>query len=119
MYRTCNQMKLQYMLGLMLKRSCGHDIVVAIYSEEDTSSLSGLSVVLAGISQCTEFTLFIPYVSLHVFSMCRGSLSQLRHLLLKFTDDVPPDVSEVDFFDIAPCLRQLNVYHSVDFGRLL
>ncbi|KAK0243631.1 hypothetical protein EDD85DRAFT_167229 [Armillaria nabsnona] len=119
MYRTRNQMKLQYMLGLMLERSRGHDIVVAIYSEEDISSLGGLAIVLAGISRCTELTLFIPYASLHAFSMCRGSLSQLRHLFLKFTDDVPPDVSEVDFFDIAPCLRRLNVYHSVDFGRLL
>ncbi|KAK0187505.1 hypothetical protein F5146DRAFT_1059003 [Armillaria mellea] len=94
MYRTCNQMKLQYMLGLMLERSQEHDIVLAIYSEEDISLLGGLAIILAGISRCTELTLFIPYVSLHAFSMCRGSLSRLRHLFLKFADDVLPDVSE-------------------------
>ncbi len=65
------------MLRLMLERSCGHDIVIAIYSEEDISSLGGLAIVLAGILQCTELTLFIPYASLHAFSMCRGSLFQL------------------------------------------
>ncbi|KAK0187524.1 hypothetical protein F5146DRAFT_1059108 [Armillaria mellea] len=119
MYRTCNQMKLQYMLGLMLERSREHDIVAAIYSEEDVSPLGGLAVILGGISRCTELTLFIPYMSLYAFSMCRGSLSRLRHLFLKFTDDVLPDVSEVDFFEFAPCLRRLNVYHNVEFGRLL
>ncbi|SJL16960.1 uncharacterized protein ARMOST_20497 [Armillaria ostoyae] len=90
MYRTCHQMKSQYML--MLERSRGHDIVVAIYSEEDISSLGGLAVVVAGISWCTELALFISYATLPAFSMCRGSLTQLRHLFLKFTDDIPPDV---------------------------
>ncbi len=117
MYGTRNDMNLRYMLGLMLERSRGHDIVVAIYSEEDISSLSGLAALSVGISRCTELALFIPYVSLPVFSFCRGSLSHLRHLLLQLTDDVPPDATEVDIFDIAPRLRQLNVYHRDDFSR--
>ncbi len=118
MYGTCNQIKLQYMLGLMLERSRGHDIVIAIYSEEDISSLGGLTVLLAGISRCMELTLFIPYVSLPAFSMCRGSLSQLRHLFLQFTDDVPLEVTEVEFFDLAPCLQRLSVYGRVYFSQL-
>ncbi|PBK63034.1 hypothetical protein ARMSODRAFT_980224 [Armillaria solidipes] len=50
--------------------------------------------------------------------MCRGSLSQLRHLFLQFTDDVPLEVTEIDFFDLAPRLRRLSVYRRVYFSRL-
>ncbi|KAK0457978.1 uncharacterized protein EV420DRAFT_1545704 [Desarmillaria tabescens] len=106
LYHTCNDMKLQYMVGLMLE------------SPEDISSLSGLAALLAAISRCTKLALSIPYVSLPAFSMCRGSLSQLRHLLLRLTN-VPPDATELDTFSIAPRLRWLNVYRRDDFSRLL
>ncbi|KAK0221298.1 hypothetical protein IW262DRAFT_1314743 [Armillaria fumosa] len=119
LYHTHNDTNLRYMLDLILERSCGHDIVVAIYSEEDVSSLGGLTALSAGISRCTTLALFIPYVSLPALSMCRGSLSQLQHLLLQLTDDDPPDTTEVDIFSVAPRLRRLNVYHRDDFSRFL
>ncbi len=50
--------------------------------------------------------------------MCRGSLSQLRHLFLQFTDDVPLEVTEVEFLDLAPCLQRLSVYGRVYFSQL-